>query len=81
MIRDYSNKTADEWFASGKWTGFLMNIPAGKSITKECRSSRDIPAIRTTAAMLSNNPECGLRFSVGTDVNNERLVTVEAKRK
>ncbi len=80
--KDYSSKTADEWFSMKKWTGFLMTIPVGRTIDKECDSVRDVLAIRSTAGGLSGakNP-CGRRFSVTTDVNNERKIFVTAYKK
>lgn len=81
MIRDYSGKTMDEWFTLRRWKAFLLTIPAGKTIIRECESYRDVQAIRVTASALNSNPDCGVRFSVKTEAYNERCVVVEAKRK
>lgn len=81
MIRDYSSKTADEWFALKKWTGFLMQLPIGRPVMKECESARDLLAIRAVAANLSTSQDCGLRFSVRTEAENEKIIIVEVTKK
>lgn len=80
--KDYSAKTADEWFASKKWTAFLMTIPLGRVVDKECESAREVLAIRAVAGGLSGakNP-CERRFSVTTDVNDEKRIFVTAYKK
>lgn len=81
MIRDYSNKTADEWFALKKWTGFLVQLQVDRPFARECESVRDILAIRAKAAALVSNPEFDRKISVKTDPYNEKIVIVETKRK
>ncbi len=80
--KDYSTKTADEWFSLKKWKGFLLTIPLGRVVTKECDSVRDVLAIRSTAGALSGqNDECDRRFSVMTGIDNERVINVTATKK
>ena len=80
--KDYTKKTADEWFASKKWTAFLMTVPLGRTIDRECESAREVLAIRAIAGGLSGaNSNCERRFSVTTDVNNERRIFVTAYKK
>lgn len=80
-IKDYSTKTADEWFSLKKWTGFLMSLPLGRTVSKDCESLRDVLALRSTASTISNADNSGRRFSVTTDVNDERKVFVTATKK
>jgi hypothetical protein len=80
--KDYSARTADEWFSMKKWTAFLMTIPLGRTIDKECESVREVLAIRAVAGNLSGqNSSCERRFSVTTDVINEKKVFVTASKK
>lgn len=79
--KDYSTKTADEWFSLKKWTGFLMTIPLGRTVQKDCESMRDVLALRSTASTISNADGSGLKFSVTTDVGDELKVYVTATKK
>lgn len=79
--KDYSTKTADEWFSLKKWTGFLMTIPLGRTVQKDCDSMRDVLALRSTASNLSTAYSCGRKFSITTDVENELKVFVTATKK
>lgn len=77
--KDYASKTADEWFSLKKWTGFLMTIPVGRTIDKECDNVRDVLALRSTAGKLSNPKNfCKRRFSITTDPNNEKRIFATA---
>lgn len=79
-IRDYSAKTAMEWLAERKWTGFLMRLPLNKSKGYPCQNANDAMSIRATASMLTNNPECDRKFSVVVDFDT-KVVTVTASLK
>ena len=80
--KDYSGKTADEWFAEKRWTGFLMRIPYDRTIVKECASVREVLAIRATASALSaNNSSINRRFKITTEPSNEKMICVTATRK
>lgn len=79
--KDYSTKTADEWFSLKKWTGFLMTIPLGRTVQKDCESMRDVLALRSTASNLSTADRCGRKFSITTDVGSELRVYVTATKK
>lgn len=76
-VKDYSGKTAMEWLADRKWTGFLMRLPLGKTKGYPCKNANDAMSIRATASTLSNNPECDRRFSVVVDFDT-KVVTVTA---
>lgn len=78
----YSAKSADEWFAAKKWTAFLLTIPLGRATDKECESAREVLVIRAIAGGLSGaSNSCGRRFSVTTDVENEKRIFVTAYKK
>ena len=81
--KDYSTKTADEWFILKKWTAFLMTIPLDRPIVKECESVREVLAIRAVAATLSNDtdPERDRVFSVKTTPDNEKMICINATKK
>jgi len=80
--KDYTTKTADEWFSLKKWSGFLMTIPLGRTVSKTCESARDILNIRATAGYLaSKERDCGRRFIVSTDQDNELVMYVTALKK
>ncbi len=79
--KDYSTKTADEWFSLKKWTGFLMTIPLGRTIQKDCDCMRDVLALRSTASTISNSDSSKRKFSVTTDVDNELRVFITAIKK
>lgn len=80
QIKDYSGKTAMEWLAERKWTGFLMRIPLDKTKGYPCKNANDVMSIRATASMLSNNEECDRRFTVIADFDT-RIVTITATKK
>lgn len=79
-IKDYSVKTAMEWLAERKWTGFLMRLPLNKTKGYPCQNANDAMSIRATASALSNNPDCDRRFSVIVDFDT-KVVTVTATLK
>lgn len=79
--KNYSTKTADEWFSLKKWTGFLMTIPLGRTIQKDCESMRDVLALRSTASTISQADSSARRLSVTTDVYCELRVYVTATKK
>lgn len=80
---DYSTKTADEWFSLKKWTAFLMRLPVGRIVSKDCATVREALVIRATASGLSSAPaeRCPNRFSVKTDPDNERRIFVSTEKK
>lgn len=78
--KDYSVKTAMEWLAERKWTGFLMRIPLDKPKGYPCQNANDAMAIRTTASMLNKNKDCDRKFSVVVDFET-KIVTVNATLK
>ena len=80
MIKDYSGKTAMEWLALRKWTGFLMRIPMDKTKGYTCQNSNDAMSIRATASMLNGNENCDRRFKVVV-VFDTKIVTVTATQK
>ena len=49
-----------------------MSLPLGRTVSKDCESLRDVLALRSTASTISNADNSGRRFSVTTDVNDER---------
>ncbi len=73
--KDYNAKTADEWFVLGKWTGYLMTLPIGKTDGRVCDTVRDILSLRATATMLTKKQECDREFDVRIDLE-KRIVTV-----
>lgn len=73
--KDYNAKTADEWFGLGKWTGYLMTLPVGKTDGRVCKTVRDILSLRATATMLTKNQDCDREFDVRMDVN-KRIITI-----
>lgn len=80
--KDYTTKTADEWFSLKKWSGFLMTIPLGRSVIKTCDNMREVLSIRATAAYLSGEGrDCGRTFSIETDVSDERKIVIKAQKK
>lgn len=79
-VRDYSAKTAMEWLAERKWTGFLMRIPLDKTKGYPCQNANDVMSIRATASTLSNNKECDRRFTVIADFDT-KIVTITATKK
>lgn len=79
-IRSYTGKTADEWLANRKWTGFLMTIPLDEEVERRVMDASDAMSIRTTASMLNRNDNCDRLFKVGIKFNS-RDVTVIATKK
>ena len=79
-IKDYSAKTAMEWLAERKWTGFLMRLPLNKTKGYPCQNANDAMSIRATASALSNNRDCDRKFSVIVDFDT-KVVTVTATLK
>ena len=82
--KDYSKKTADEWFAERKWTGFLMQIPLNRLVVKDCGSIRDLLSLRSTAGMMSSAPaeDCDRCFSFKfVDGSSATMFGVEATKK
>ena len=81
--RDYTTKTADEWFSLKKWTGFLMRLQVGRTVDKECNNIRDLLAIRAVAATLSSAPieDCPYKYSVTTNTENALKIYVKASKK
>lgn len=79
-IKDYSGKTAKEWLALRKWTGFLMRVPLNKTMGYPCQNANDLMSIRATASMLKNNPDCDREFKVFADFDT-KVVTVTATPK
>ncbi len=79
--KDYSKKTADEWFKERGWTGFLMRIPLGRTVKKQLDSTRDLLSLRAIAGSLSSNSSCKRKFSVTTDAVDESIVFVTATKK
>lgn len=78
--KDYSAKTAKEWFSERKWTGFLMRVPLGEAKGYLCDKANDINSIRATAAMLNSDPECERKFYVAADFDT-KVVTIQASNK
>lgn len=78
--KDYSAKTAMEWLAERKWTGFLMRIPLDKTKGYPCQNANDASSIRSTASMLNNDADCDRRFKVVVDFDT-KIVTVTATKK
>ena len=78
--KDYSGKTAMEWLAERKWTGFLMRIPLDKTKGYPCQNANDVMSIRATASMLSNNNDCDRKFTVIADFDT-KIVTITATKK
>lgn len=78
--KDYSKKTAMEWLAERKWTGFLMRIPLDKTKGYPCKNANDLMSIRATASMLSNNPDCERKFSITADFDT-KVITITATQK
>lgn len=78
--KDYSAKTAMEWLADRKWTGFLMCIPLDKPKGYPCKNANDASSIRSTASMLNNNNDCDRRFKVDVDYDT-KIVTITATKK
>ena len=80
--KDYSTKTADEWFKERGWTGFLMTIPLGRTVKKQLDNTRDLLSLRATAGNLSSaSSSCERKFSVTTDVEDESIIFVTATKK
>jgi hypothetical protein len=73
--KDYNARTADEWFELGKWTGYLMTLPIGKTDGRVCYTVRDLLSLRATATMLTKKPECERAFDVNVDIE-KKIVTV-----
>ena len=63
--KDYSAKTADEWFSEKKWTAFLMSLPLGRTRDYTCDNYTEINKIRTIASMLTKRGE-DRKFSITT---------------
>ena len=78
--KDYSGKTAMEWLAERKWTGFLMRIPLEKTKGYPCQNANDVMSIRATASMLSNSDDCDRKFKVVADFDT-KIVTITATKK
>ena len=78
--KDYSTKSAMDWFAERKWTGFLMQIPLNKPKGYPCKNGNDVMSIRATAAMMSTNPLCDRRFAVTADFET-KVITITATLK
>lgn len=74
-IKDYSGKTAEEWLAERKWTGFLLSVPIGSETEYRVMDSNDAMSIRATASMLNHNINCNRRFRVKVNFDT-RIVTV-----
>lgn len=80
--KDYSKKTADEWFKERVWTGFLKTIPPGRTVKKRLDSTRDLLSLRAIAGSLSSaSSSCKYKFSVTTDVEDESIIYVTATKK
>ena len=78
--KDYSSKTAKEWFDEGKWTAFLMSVPIGKAKGYPCEDANKLMSIRVTASMLNKNPDCDRVFKITADFDT-KVVTVTANKK
>ena len=78
--KDYSAKTAMEWFSERKWTGFLMRIPLNKTKGYPCTNANDVMSIRAIASMLSTDPLCERKFSVTADFDT-KVITLTATLK
>lgn len=75
--KDYSCRSAAEWLADRKWTGFLMSLPARKKSKKyPVQDANDAMSIRVTASTLNSNPDCDRRYEVKVDYD---LKIVEIK--
>ena len=79
-IKDYSIKTAKEWFDEGRWTAFLMSIPLGKAKGYPCEDANKLMSIRVTASTLNNNPDCDRSFKVTADFDT-KVITITATKK
>lgn len=80
-VKDYSLRTADEWFEKGKWTGFLMTLPLNKTRTYECKKIGSLVSIRSTASILSNNVNCDRVFKVSIDFDKHTVTITPNKKK
>ena len=75
--KDYTTKTADEWFSLKKWTAYLMQIPIGKNDGRVCETTADLLSLRSTATMLSakDKEECDRAFDVSIDIEKKMIMT------
>lgn len=78
--KDYSAKTADEWLAERKWTGFLMRIPLRSSNDYKVENANDAMSIRATASMLTNNANCDRKFSVTIKFEENKIIVTANKK-
>lgn len=78
--KDYSGKTAEEWFAAGKWTGFLMRVPLNKALGYICKRDKDVSSIRTIASIMNNDADCPRKFEIVANFDT-MVVTVTATLK
>lgn len=77
--KDYTSKTAEEWFSLKKWTGFLMRLPFGRTLPFTCDSVREVLRIRATAGAIAKNGDRS--FKVSMDANNEKMFYITANKK
>jgi len=80
QIKDYSGKTAIEWFDLRKWTGFLMRVPLNKTSCYSCDSANDMMSIRATASMLGRNPECDRVFKINANFDKKEIIITANKK-
>lgn len=82
-IKDYSSKTAEEWFSLKKWTGFLMRLPLGRARVFQCDTFGELLKIRATASWLSGREGCDRAFSITTqdDFDETLLFSIQANKK
>jgi len=78
--RDYSKKTATEWFNIRKWTGFLMTLPLNKTQSFICDEASHLMTIRSTASMLSNNKECDRVFKISANFDKKEIIITANKK-
>lgn len=78
--KDYSVKTAKEWFDEKKWTAFLMSVPIGKAKGYPCDDANKLMSIRVTASTLNKNPNCDRVFKITADFDT-KVITVTATKK
>ena len=81
--KDYSSKTAEEWFSLGKWTACLMQLPLVGTTRLVCNSLVDITKLRTTASLLSAKEDFDREFfiNVDKDYQTNNTIYVRASKK
>ena len=80
-MREEEKNTPDYWFENKKWTKFLLALPPGKTRVYTVSNMGEFMSIRTTASILTNNPNCDIAFSLSMDYEkNTFSITASRKR-